>query len=98
MIPNKVVCSPSTENFSKQIFAVSTKDSDGSQLKSNSRTSNKLLTTVGSNALALVRLDQVDAAEKGEVVFRLANDDKGLTKDCTVTHRWPEWWPRPQEQ
>ena len=82
------------DDLSGQIMAISNGEKIDVQPKSKSRSSNKLLSSVNNDALALLRLDQVSAAEKGEISFRLAGKEGRTLEDCTLTHHWPDWWPK----
>ncbi|KAF7332180.1 Aminomethyltransferase folate-binding domain-containing protein [Mycena kentingensis (nom. inval.)] len=59
------------------------------------RGSGKLLSSVNGVGLALMRLEQVEAAEQGKLGFALDVKVEGATKRWQVSHWRPEWWPQP---
>ncbi|KAG6820097.1 hypothetical protein H0H93_005409 [Arthromyces matolae] len=57
------------------------------------RGTGKLLTSYQGVGLALLRLEQVEAAERGELSMRI-NVESGAGKGVwEVQHWWPDWWP-----
>ncbi|KIY51581.1 Aminomethyltransferase folate-binding domain-containing protein [Fistulina hepatica ATCC 64428] len=50
----------------------------------------KLLSNVHGLGLALLRLDQVEAADRGEVTFHMSPEGHPAMR---VSHWWPVWWP-----
>ncbi|KAL6306687.1 Aminomethyltransferase folate-binding domain-containing protein [Sparassis latifolia] len=70
---------------------VSTQD-DGAP-KPRPRGTGKLLSSIHGVGLALLRLEHVSAVENGTATFELKVD--GDDRTWGVSHRWPDWWPRP---
>ncbi|KAI0751419.1 Aminomethyltransferase folate-binding domain-containing protein [Daedaleopsis nitida] len=56
------------------------------------RGTGKMLSSTRGVGLALLRLEQVEAAEGGKAKFALTSAE-GL--EWGVTPCWPDWWPRP---
>ncbi|KAG6812316.1 hypothetical protein H0H92_003400 [Tricholoma furcatifolium] len=59
------------------------------------RGTGKLLSSCQGIGLALLRLEQVKAAERGELSMRLDVENGLGAGSWTVSHWWPDWWPQP---
>ncbi|KAF8076317.1 Aminomethyltransferase folate-binding domain-containing protein [Lyophyllum atratum] len=60
----------------------------------------KLLSTHQGVALALLRLEQVEAAERGDLRFEFMSEDSARESVGTwsLSHWWPDWWPHQPEE
>ncbi|KAJ7228728.1 Aminomethyltransferase folate-binding domain-containing protein [Mycena pura] len=58
------------------------------------RGTGKLLTSINGLGLALLRLEQVQAAEQGRLSFTLEAEVDGTRTNWGVSHWQPDWWPR----
>ncbi len=56
------------------------------------RGTGKLLSSTHGVALALLRLEQVEAVEQGKAKFSLSSPTEG--DGLGVTPFWPDWWPQ----
>lgn len=63
--------------------------------KPRPRGTGKLLTSIDGVGLALLRLEHVNAVEKGESAFYIdaAGNDGASTGSVSVSPWRPEWWP-----
>ncbi|KAJ7638754.1 Aminomethyltransferase folate-binding domain-containing protein [Roridomyces roridus] len=57
------------------------------------RGNGKLLSSFNGMGLALLRLEQVEAAERGEVTFSMDVETDGTISTWGVSHWRPDWWP-----
>ncbi|KAG6817431.1 hypothetical protein H0H87_008599 [Tephrocybe sp. NHM501043] len=59
------------------------------------RGTGKLLSSHQGLGLALLRLEQVEAAERGDLSLGFSIEN-GLGEGAwSLTHWWPDWWPKP---
>ncbi|KLO16337.1 Aminomethyltransferase folate-binding domain-containing protein, partial [Schizopora paradoxa] len=56
------------------------------------RGTGKLLDTIQGVGLALLRLEHVDAVDKGILKFQIRSEDIG-GRTWDIRHWWPDWWP-----
>lgn len=56
------------------------------------RGTGKLLDTVQGVGLALLRLEHVEAVDKGILKFRIGGDETS-GRPWDIRHWWPDWWP-----
>ncbi|KAJ7744507.1 Aminomethyltransferase folate-binding domain-containing protein [Mycena maculata] len=58
------------------------------------RGNGKLLSSSNGLGLALLRLEQVEAAEQGKLAFSMDVETDGTKVSWGVSHWRPDWWPR----
>ncbi|KAJ7047436.1 Aminomethyltransferase folate-binding domain-containing protein [Mycena alexandri] len=61
------------------------------------RGTGRLLSSSQGLGLALLRLEQVEAAEQGKLAFATDVEASGAKTAWGVTHWQPEWWPHKEE-
>jgi len=60
------------------------------------RGTGKLLSTIQGVGLALLRLEHVDAVDKGILKFRTGSQET-CERTWSIQHWWPDWWPEPPQ-
>lgn len=67
---------------------------DSSRPTARPRGTGKLLSSVQGVALALLRLEHVEGAQRGNLKLEFeAGAGDGQTTKWGVSHWWPHWWP-----
>ncbi|GLB33738.1 putative aminomethyltransferase folate-binding domain-containing protein [Lyophyllum shimeji] len=62
------------------------------------RGAGKLLSSQQGVGLALLRLEHVEAAEKGDLNLEIQVEDGGSKGTWALSHWWPSWWPHQPEE
>ncbi|KAJ7283717.1 Aminomethyltransferase folate-binding domain-containing protein [Mycena rebaudengoi] len=96
---NVVVPSPQLRSFPPglDIRGASTQPANTDKPQPRPRGTGKLLDSIHGVGLALLRLEQVEAAEKGTLQFSLDVETDGDSSTWGVSHWRPEWWPRREQ-
>lgn len=80
------------------IRGVTNQDVDQDKPQPRPRGSGKLLSSSNGLGLALLRLEQVEAAEQGRLTFSMdVAGGSGAQTNWGVSHWRPEWWPQKEE-
>ncbi|KAJ7368237.1 Aminomethyltransferase folate-binding domain-containing protein [Mycena albidolilacea] len=79
------------------IRGVTNQDVDQDKPQPRPRGSGKLLSSSNGLGLALLRLEQVEAAEQGRLTFSMDSAGSGAQTNWGVSHWRPEWWPQKEE-
>ncbi|KAJ7700021.1 Aminomethyltransferase folate-binding domain-containing protein [Mycena rosella] len=88
--------SPDVPSFAPglDIRGVTTAPTDQDKLHPRPRGNGKLLSSSNGLGLALMRLEQVDAAEQGRLAFSMEVETDGSKTNWGVSYWRPDWWPR----
>ncbi|KAJ6599129.1 Aminomethyltransferase folate-binding domain-containing protein [Mycena vulgaris] len=79
------------------IRGISTQPPDQDKPQLRPRGNGKLLSSSNGLGLALLRLEQVEAAEQGRLAFSMDVETDGTNIKWGVSHWRPDWWPRREE-
>ncbi|KAJ7179188.1 Aminomethyltransferase folate-binding domain-containing protein [Mycena filopes] len=95
-LPTMQVPSPDMPSFppGTDIRGVSSQSPEQDKPRPRPRGSGKLLSSVQGVGLALLRLEQAEAAEQGKLAFEMDVEAGGT---WNVTQWRPEWWPRKEQ-
>ncbi|KNZ79866.1 Putative transferase CAF17, mitochondrial [Termitomyces sp. J132] len=100
LLPNPIVTpSPEAPSYPSNLAISSTRirSPDDTRSLPRPRGTGKLLTSSQGIGLALLRLEQVEAAEQGELSLGF-NVEGGPSEGAwEIQHCWPDWWPRRSE-
>ncbi|KAF7352849.1 Aminomethyltransferase folate-binding domain-containing protein [Mycena venus] len=77
------------------IRGVTIESTDADTPQPRPRGNGKLLSSSNGLGLALLRLEQVEAAEQGKLAFSMEGD--GTETNWGVSYWRPEWWPQIEE-
>lgn len=82
------------------IRAVVKQPAQDSQSRPRPRGTSKLLSTSQGVGLALLRLEHVEGAERGNLTLQAEIGDGEQERRCwSVSPWWPDWWPhKPSDQ
>ncbi|KAG6890270.1 hypothetical protein C0992_002536 [Termitomyces sp. T32_za158] len=80
------------------ISSIHIRNLEGARSLPRPRGTGRLLTSSQGIGLALLRLEQVEAVEQGELSLRFNVDSGPSEGTWEIQHWWPDWWPRRIEE
>ncbi|KAG6872797.1 hypothetical protein C0995_006526 [Termitomyces sp. Mi166 len=101
LVPNPIVTpSPEAPSYPSNISISSTRirSPDDTRSLPRARGTGKLLTSTQGIGLALLRLEQVEATEQGELSLGCSVESGPSQGTWEIHHYWPNWWPRRLEE
>ncbi|CAK5275570.1 unnamed protein product [Mycena citricolor] len=91
-----VVPNPSAPSLSPGLeIRAAVTQTDDSERKPRARGHSRLLSSTHGVGLALMRLEQVEKAENGDLGFQIETEIDGKNEILGVSPWRPEWWPTP---